>query len=124
MLTWRVDNNAALHAIRNEGSTKSWPLSVLSCSILTRCLERNLVLEPVRVSSEENLVASLFKSVANWSLSDSAATKDVYQVGQTRCRSDGFRQVQESSNILLLDQGRSGDLGHRQPHPGRSLESV
>ena len=74
-MTWRVDNNTALHTIRNKGSTKSWPLSVLSCSILTRCLERNLVLEPVRVSSEENLVASLFKSVANWSLSDSAATK-------------------------------------------------
>ena len=52
VLIWRVDNNAALHAIRNEGSTKSWPLSVLSCSILTRCLERNLVLAPVRGSSE------------------------------------------------------------------------
>ena len=32
-VTWRVDNNAALHAIKNQGSTKAWPLSCLSVNI-------------------------------------------------------------------------------------------
>ena len=52
-ITWRVDNNSALAAIRNQGSTQSWPLCSLSCSIWERCLARNILLDPVRVSSEE-----------------------------------------------------------------------
>ena len=77
-ITWRVDNNSALAAIRNQGSTQSWPLCSLSCSIWERCLARNILLDPVRVSSEENLVAdaaSRFRHVADWSLDTTVARK-------------------------------------------------
>ena len=34
VLTWRVDNNLALFAIRNQGSTRSWDLSWLALQIV------------------------------------------------------------------------------------------
>ena len=35
-LGWRVDNNSALHAIRNEGSAKTWHINCLAVSIFVR----------------------------------------------------------------------------------------
>ena len=78
VLTWRCDNNSALAAIRKEGSTRSWPMSVLSCAILRTSHERGILWEPVRVTSEENIVAdaaSRFRLVPDWSLSEQIARK-------------------------------------------------
>ena len=77
-VTWRVDNNSALHAIRNQGSTKAWPLSCLSVSILKKANLRNIIIDPVRISSEENILAdagSRFQKVPDWSLSDQLALR-------------------------------------------------
>ena len=78
VVTWRCDNNCAMAAIRNEGSTRSWPMSLLSCSILHLSHQRGIHWAPVRVTSEENIVAdaaSRFLQVPDWSLSDSAVRK-------------------------------------------------
>ena len=78
VLTWRCDNNSALAAIRNEGSTRSWPMSVLAFNILMKSQARGVVWDPVRVSSDENLIAdaaSRFKRVADWNLSTSVTAK-------------------------------------------------
>ena len=85
VLTWRCDNNCALAAIRKEGSTKSWPMSVLSCNILTRSLQRGISCDPTRISTEENFVAdaaSRFRQVEDWSLSRSTASKVFARCGQ------------------------------------------
>ena len=71
VLCWRVDNNSALAAIANEGSTHSWELSCLAVSILKRAEGMGVHIKPVRVSSEENILAdaaSRFKKVPDWSL--------------------------------------------------------
>ena len=78
VLTWRCNSNCAMAAIRKEGSTRSWPMSLLSCNILTLSHERGVVWDPVRVTSEENLLAdaaSRFQHVQDWSLSPSATRK-------------------------------------------------
>ena len=77
-ITWRCDNNSALAAIKNEGSTHSWPLNSLSGNILERCLNRNILLDPVRISSEENIIAdaaSRQKMVPDWSLDPNITAK-------------------------------------------------
>ena len=77
-VTWRVDNNSALASIRNQGSVKSWPLCVVSVNILKRADARNIIIEPIRISSTENIIAdsgSRFKVVQDWSLADSLARK-------------------------------------------------
>ena len=78
LLTWRVDNNSALFAIKNEGSTRSWELSWLATKILEEAHALGIVLHLVRVSSEENLLAdsaSRFKKVPDWSLKEQVAGK-------------------------------------------------
>ena len=57
VLTWRCDSNSALGALKNEGSTKSWPLYVLSCDILRMSQARGISWDPIRISSQENLIA-------------------------------------------------------------------
>ena len=84
VLTWRCDSNTALAALRNEGSTHSWALSVLSSNILMTSLQRNIAWDPVRISGEENLIAdaaSRFRQVADWSLSDSIVQKIFERLG-------------------------------------------
>ena len=84
-VTWRVDNNSALAAIRKQGSTRSWLLSCLSVNILKICHSRGLIIEPVRVSSDENILAdaaSRFKQVEDWSLLESVARKIFSRWGQ------------------------------------------
>ena len=71
VLCWRVDNNSALAAIANEGSTHSWDLSCLAVSILKRAEGMGIHIAPIRVSSEENILAdaaSRFREVPDWSL--------------------------------------------------------
>lgn len=83
-VTWRVDNNSALAAIRNQGSTKSWPMCLLSISILNKALTRNIQISPIRVSSEENIIAdagSRFKQVQDWSLNQSIVSKIFHRYG-------------------------------------------
>ena len=78
VVTWRVDNNSALQAIKNQGSRKSWPLSILSVNILKKANSRNIIIDPVRVTSEENILAdaaSRKKQVQDWSLSEVLAQK-------------------------------------------------
>ena len=56
----------------SEGS-RSWELTCLSVQILERCLAANIVLQPVRVTSEENIYAdagSRLRAPEDWSLSD------------------------------------------------------
>ena len=70
-LVWRVDNNSALHAIRNEGSAKAWSLNCLAVSILCEAARRGISFEPIRISTKENIVsdaASRFQMVPDWSL--------------------------------------------------------
>ena len=77
-VTWRVDNNAALHSIKNQGSTKAWPLSCLSVNILRKALSRNITIDPVRISSEENILADCASrniKVPDWSFSDKLVQK-------------------------------------------------
>ena len=77
-VVWRVDNNAAMQAIRNEGSTHSFELSWLAVRILKKAEEMNIHLAPIRVSSEENILAdaaSRFKEVPDWSIKDSVVHK-------------------------------------------------
>ena len=77
-LTWRVDNDAARCAIRNEGSTKSWQLSCLAVETLLTAERMGIVIVPVRVSSEENNLAdaaSRFRRVEDWSLKEGAVLK-------------------------------------------------
>ena len=53
-------------------------MSVLSCSILRTSHSRGILWDPVRVSSEENLLAdaaSRFKQVPDWSLSQAATER-------------------------------------------------
>lgn len=72
ILTWRVDNQAALAAIKNQGSARSWALCSMSLIILERAFKRNLVFEPVRISSEENVLADRASRnlvVEDWSIS-------------------------------------------------------
>ena len=78
VLTWRCDSNTALATLRKEGSTRSWALSVLSCDILRESLERGISWDPIRITSQENIVAdaaSRFSEVPNWSLSESVTRK-------------------------------------------------
>ena len=78
VLTWRCDNNSALAALKHEGSTRSWPLSALSCDILKVSLARGISWDPIRISSQENLVAdaaSRFNQVPDWCLKESIARK-------------------------------------------------
>ena len=77
VVTWRVDNNSALQAIRNEGSSKAWPLCSLSVHILRKALVRNIIIDPVRVSSEEKILdaASRNLKVPDWSLSEDLARR-------------------------------------------------
>ena len=78
VLTWRVDNNSALASIRNQGSVKSWPLCVVSVDILKRAHAKGIIIDPVRISSKENIIAdagSRFKAVQDWSLNISQANK-------------------------------------------------
>ena len=84
-LTWRVDNTAAMYAIRKQGSTRSWNLSCLATRILERALRMGVVLEPVRVSSEENLLAdcaSRNKKVQDWSLNQKVVDKIFRRFGK------------------------------------------
>ena len=70
-LIWRCDNNTALAAIKNEGS-RSWGITVLATDILEKCQAANVVLQPVRVTSEQNILAdaaSRLKIPEDWSLS-------------------------------------------------------
>jgi hypothetical protein len=78
VLTWRVDNNAALAAIRNQGSTRSWGLSWMAVQILKDAERQGVIIDPVRVSSEENNLAdaaSRFKEVPDWSLKPDIVNK-------------------------------------------------
>ena len=84
-VTWRVDNNSALAAIKKQGSTRSWPMCLLSVSILKKAEARNIHILPIRVSSEENLIAdagSRFKDVQDWSLDQSLVQKMFQRWGQ------------------------------------------
>lgn len=77
-LVWRVDNNSAMHAVRNEGSTHSFELSWLAVRILLKAEAMGIHLVPIRVSSEENILAdcaSRFKEVPDWSLKESTVAK-------------------------------------------------
>ena len=79
VLTWRVDNNnAALAAIRNQGSKRSWKMSWMAVQILKEAKPQGTVIDPVRVSSEENNLAdatSRFKKVQDWSLKTTIVNK-------------------------------------------------
>ena len=77
-VTWRVDNNAALQAIKNQGSSKSWPISCLSVIILKKASLKGILIQPVRVSSEENILAdcaSRNQNVPDWSISEKLVSK-------------------------------------------------
>lgn len=77
-LVWRVDNNSAMQAVRNEGSTHSYELSWLAVKILLQAEKMGIHLVPIRVSSEENILAdcaSRFKEVPDWSLKASVVEK-------------------------------------------------
>ena len=78
VLCWRVDNNSALAAIVNEGSTRSWELSCLAVDILKKAESMGIYIAPVRDSSEENILAdaaSRFKTVPDWSLKSKTMDK-------------------------------------------------
>ena len=71
VLTWRVDNNSALFAIRNQGSTRSWDLSWLAVQIVEKAHSMGITIAPIRVSSEGNLLADAASrnvQIADWSL--------------------------------------------------------
>ena len=77
VVTWRVDNNSALQAIKKQGSSKAWPLCSLSFHILKKALAKNITIHPVRISSEENILADSASrniKVPDWSLSENLAT--------------------------------------------------
>ena len=77
-VTWRVDNNSALQAIKNQGSSKAWPLCCLSVNILRKANSRNIIIDPVSISSEENILpdsANRNRQVPDWSLADNLAQK-------------------------------------------------
>ena len=84
-VTWRVDNNSALACIKKQGSTRSWPMCLLSVNILKKAEARNIHILPIRVSSEENIIAdagSRFKEVQDWSLDQSLVHKMFQRWGQ------------------------------------------
>ena len=77
-LLWKVDNTVAHWAILNQGSNRSPALCRLAVKILKRTKSLQIYIEPVRLSSEENLLAdcaSRSGSVADWSLKESIAKK-------------------------------------------------
>ena len=41
----------------SQGSNKSWPITCLAIDILEEAHKRNVVIQPIRVTSEENLLA-------------------------------------------------------------------
>ena len=47
VLTWRVDNNLALFAIRNQGSTRSWDLSWLAMQIVEKAHSMGITITPI-----------------------------------------------------------------------------
>ena len=78
VLTWWVDNNSALAAIKNEGSTRSWQLSCQAVKIVKKVPNRGIWIESVQVSSEENMLtdaASHYVDVVDWSLKDAVCQR-------------------------------------------------
>ena len=78
VLTWRVDNNSALFAIRNQGSMRSWNLSWLAVQIVEKAHSMDITITPIRVSSEENLLANRASrnvQIADCSLKQSVAER-------------------------------------------------
>ena len=47
------------HFCFSEGSNRSWDLTVLAVDILEMCLSRGIIIQPIRVTSEENLLAGI-----------------------------------------------------------------
>ena len=84
-VTWKIDNQAVLFAIKNKGLKDSWPLNHLSCVILEKAEKRGLVFEPVRISLEENFIAdagSRFKRVPEW-LIKTSLVQNMFQLWGT-----------------------------------------
>ena len=77
-LLWKVDNVSAQMAVVNQGSNRSLQLCRLTVRILKRAEKLHVQIEPVRLSSEENLLAdgaSSFAAIADWSLKESVVEK-------------------------------------------------
>ena len=47
VLTWRVDNNSALFAIRNQESMRSWDLSWLAVQIVEKAHSMSITITPI-----------------------------------------------------------------------------
>ena len=56
-LQWNVDNNTAMWAIKNQGSTKNWTINGLAVDILCKAQNLGVHIVPRRLSSEENYLA-------------------------------------------------------------------
>ena len=41
----------------SQGSNRSWEMSVLAVDILERCHSKGVVIQPIHITSEENLLA-------------------------------------------------------------------
>ena len=70
-VTLRIDNNTALAAIKKQGSTRNWNICQLAVRIAKNCEKICLNLIPIRISSQENLLAdsaSRNKNIADWQL--------------------------------------------------------
>lgn len=70
--TFYFSDGSHLFCFFSEGS-RSWDLTCLAMQILERCLAANVVLQPVRVTSEQNIYAdagSRLRDPEDWSLSD------------------------------------------------------
>jgi len=84
VVSLRIDNNTALCAVRKEGSTKNWEINCLAVRIANRCLNLGLTVVPIRITSEENLLAdsaSRQKALTDWKLHTTLARRIFCKLG-------------------------------------------
>ena len=77
VLTWRVDDILALLAI-NWGGSRFWDLPWLVVQIARKALSMGITIAPIRVSSEENLLAEAAirnVQIVDWWLKQSIVEK-------------------------------------------------
>ena len=126
VITWRCDNNSALAAIRKEGSTRSWEMSVLSCSILTLSHERHFVGSHQSFNRRESLsrCRQQVQGSTRLELVQSHHQQAVQAMGHSRRRPYGLRPLKKGAAVLLLEQTQHRGLGDRQSGTGCQLESI
>ena len=81
-LQWNVDNNTAMWAIKNQGSTKNWTINGLAVDIWCKAQNLGVHIVPRRLSSEENYLAdgaSRNAEIADWHL-DPGVARRIFEV--------------------------------------------